>query len=180
MSRDLNLLVPEFREQVEWILTALRGEGHNLRPFFTLRDPWTQAALWRQSRSFTEVRQIMGKLRQEGAPFLAQCFEDVGPQFGRWATNALPGQSWHQWGEAVDCFVVNEAGRAVWSAKHPSYLRYGELAREQGLVAGYFWQRRDAVHVQSRQTAVRAEYTWPQIAEAMESQFGADKEKYVG
>jgi hypothetical protein len=180
MSRDLNLLVDEFKIHADFILAALRGEGHNVRPFFTLRDPWTQAKLWRQSRSFTEVRKIMGKLRQEGAPFLAQTFEDVGAQWGRWATNALPGQSWHQWGEAMDVFVTNDAGRAVWSAKHPAYLRYAELAREQGLTAGFFWQRRDAVHIQLSNQAVRAAHTWPQINETMEERFGPDKEKYLG
>lgn len=171
MSRDLTLLTGPFAEEVPVLLADLFREGYQLRPFFTLRDPWVQARLWRQSRMTQEIHSAAAELAREGAPFLREVLLSVGAQHGRWATNALPGQSWHQWGEAVDCFV-QEHGHAVWRRTHPGYERYATLARERGLTAGYFWKRQDAVHVQKREGKVRSLYTWAQIDEAMKERFG--------
>jgi hypothetical protein len=43
-------------------------------------------------------------LRDRGAPFLADTLTLVAEMRtpGRWATNLLPGSSWHQFGEAID------------------------------------------------------------------------------
>lgn len=171
-ERSLDLLVPGFKPKVEGLLGALMREGFHLRPFFTLRDPWTQARLWRQSRGIQEVNRAAEMLARERAYFLRQALVEVGPQHGRWATNALPGQSWHQWGEAVDCFVL-EGSRAKWSRSHPGYKRYAELAEGMGLTAGYFWpgSKQDAVHVQVRTSSVRSLYTWAKIDEEMRNRF---------
>lgn len=172
MSRDLSLLNPTFNTQVETMLARCLEKGYELRPFFTLRDVREQAKLWRQSRPRDEIQRAITKLRSESAPYIAQILEAVGPQFGRWATNSLPGQSWHQWGLAVDCFVVDENKRAIWSSKHPGYQCYADEARAQGLTAGYYWTRQDAVHVQGPSQGVRSKYTWAQIDQTMRDKFG--------
>lgn len=172
MPADLNLLVPEFRSRVISTLSACARVGFVLVPFFTLRDTLTQAKLWRQSRTADEVRRAVGRLRRDGAPWLAGVLDGAGPQHGRWATNALPGQSWHQWGEAVDCFVKGENGHAIWAATHPGYAAYATAAREKGLTAGFDWVRKDAVHVQLRAESVRDVKTWAEINDAMRSRFG--------
>lgn len=168
----MNLLVLGFREKAQLLLENCAELGATLRPFFTLRGVEEQAKLWRQSRPLSEIEATITKLRNEGAQFIADTLGDVGPQHGRWATNALPGQSWHQWGEAIDCFVVGENGRAAWSSKHPSYEIYASEARKLGLNSGYYWQRQDAVHVQLRAQGVRAIYTWPEIDRTMKEKFG--------
>lgn len=172
MSVDLRQLVPEFRSKIELTLARCQAAGHTLRPFFGVRDVYTQAKLWRQSRALPDILTTAAKLRKEGAPFLAHVLESVGPQHGRWATNALPGQSWHQWGEAVDCFVLGPVNRAIWAVRHPGYEVYAREAKALGLTAGLYWPTRpDGVHVQYREPGVRSLYTWAEIDTAMKEKF---------
>src|ERR1700750_1805896 len=105
MSSKLADLKPEFLAKVNAALAALAAEGLVFHPYFTLRDPVTQARLWRQSRSGQVVRDKIQSLRDQSCDFIAACFEKAGPSTGPWATNAIPGLSWHQYGEAVDCFL---------------------------------------------------------------------------
>jgi len=175
MSRDMELLVPEFRGKATQLISAVADKGFEMRPFYTERDIFEQAKLWRQSRSSIEVRKAADRLVHEGAEYLAKVLLNVGAQHGRWATNALPGQSWHNWGEALDCFVLSDEQRAIWSSKHPGYQCYAETAKELGLVAGHFWQRRDSVHVQHRIEGVRASKTWPEIDSAMKERYHTEE-----
>lgn len=99
------------------------------------------------------------RFEDEHAPYLAAVLRR-GQQIsqpGRWATNNLSGQSWHQFGRALDAHVVAEDGRAVWGPKHPSYERYAFHARELGLFPGYDLVRQDVVHVQDTPQPVRVE-----------------------
>ncbi len=155
MAADLNQLVPAFRAQVERLLQTCAAQGAPMRAYFTLRTPFEQAKLWRQSRSREQIVAEVARLKAQGAPFLAHCIESVGPQNGPPVTNALPGFSWHQWGEAVDCFwLVN--GQAEWSAQklvdgRNGYRVYAQAAQAQGLTAGGLWPRlKDWPHVQLR------------------------------
>src|SRR5688500_11665145 len=106
MAADLEPLVPEFRAKVDQLITRCQREGVEMRPYFAIRTPFEQAKLWRQSRTREEIMNRMATLRAAGAEFLAHCIESVGPQNGLHVTNAPPGLSWHQWGEAVDCVWV--------------------------------------------------------------------------
>lgn len=173
MSTDLTTLNPIFKKQVDDLLLRCEKKGYILRPFFTTRNVQDQAKLWRQSRPIDEIMRAITKLRAEGAAYIAGVMESVGPQHGRWATNSLPGQSWHQWGLAVDCFVVDENQRAIWSSKHPGYLCYADEAKALGLTPGYYWTRQDAVHVQGPAQGVRSKYTWSQIDSEMRQKFGS-------
>ncbi len=133
MSHDLNTLVPEFTSKVEELLNLCDQSGYIMRQFFTLRTPFEQGMLWRQSRSTQEVQQKISELQNSGADFLAHCIDTVGPQNGRHVTNAIPGLSWHHWGEAVDCFCLLD-GKAEWSTRKKvdgvnGYVNYAEKAR---------------------------------------------------
>jgi hypothetical protein len=151
-SRDLGDLIPGLQPQVQELLNKCLLRGIEMRPCATLRDPFEQA---RQSRSREEIERKIAQLREAGASFLADCIERVGPQSGRPVTGAAPGLSWHQWGEALDCFwMVN--GAAEWDAGRlvngvNGYRVYAEEARRLGLTAGGFWPRlKDWPHVQLR------------------------------
>lgn len=152
-SRDLNDLIPELRPGVQELLNHCRTRGVEMRPSATLRDPFEQARLWRQSRAREEIEREMARLRAAGAPFLANCLERVGPQSGPPVTGAIPGLSWHQWGEALDCFWVVD-GAAEWSVTRlvngvNGYRVYADEARRLGLTAGGFWTGlKDWPHVQ--------------------------------
>jgi len=155
MAANLNLLIPEFREKVEHLLENCRHQGVIMEPYCTLRDPYTQARLWRQSRSTAVIQKKIYELKENGAPFLAHCIESVGPQSGPHATNAIPGLSWHQWGEAIDCYW-SVKGSPVWDNLScinsiNGYQVYAKDATKLGLTAGHFWSRfKDSPHIQYR------------------------------
>ena len=178
MSRELSLLVPAFRSKVNELLAACLSNGVTMVPYQTLRDPWTQARYWRQSRSFPEIRAKMEELRSKGAPFLADVIESVGPQDGRPITNAIPGLSWHQWGEAVDCFW-EVAGGAEWSATRRingvnGYQIYAGEAVALGLDVGGHWSSlKDWPHVQLQKgKSPLAYHSLPEIDTIMRDRFG--------
>src|ERR1051325_8002995 len=109
--QDLEL---EFQPGAQQVLDRCADAGVEMRVNETVRTPLEQARIWRQSRTIQEITARITSLRAAGAPFLADCIEKAGPQHGDHVTDAPPGLSWHQWGEAVDCFwVVN--GQAEWS-----------------------------------------------------------------
>lgn len=142
----LDDLTPEARDKFSLLLRRLAHRGDELRPFCTIREPFEQARLWRQSRTASEIVKRCAELRDQGAPRIAACIESVGPQSGRWATNAVPGFSWHQHGEAMDCFLVIH-GQASWDSEAHGYKAYATEA----LMLGLGTVRGDAVHVQLQQ-----------------------------
>ena len=137
MSRDRADLVADFAAQMEAVQAACKARGVDMRPFFTARHPVEQGGLWRQSRSGSEVRAKIASLIDAGAPYLAQCIVDAGSKSGRWATNAIPGLSWHQWGLAEDDYWLVD-GKAEWDADAihnglQGYAVYAEEAERLGL-----------------------------------------------
>jgi hypothetical protein len=148
-------------------------------PSQTVRTPEQQAKLWRQSRSLVEINQAIATLRNSGASYLAEVLDSVGPQHGDEVTKVLPGNSWHQWGEALDCFwEVN--GAAVWSTTKKvnglnGYQVYAAEAKALGLTAGLLWTTfKDAPHVQLRadDNPRSSGMSWATIDETMRSRFG--------
>jgi hypothetical protein len=178
MSRDLADLETGFRVRVEELLASCEQTGYEMKPFFTLRTPFEQGKLWRQSRAKLQVEEKVSELRRKGADFLAHCIESAGSQNGRYVTNAIPGLSWHQWGEAIDCFwLVN--GRAEWSTRLKiegvnGYANYANIADSMGLDAGGLWRSfKDWPHVQLRGEASPTKvYSLEEINCEMEIRFG--------
>jgi peptidoglycan LD-endopeptidase CwlK len=153
MALNLSLLDPTFASRVQQLLDACKQRNVEMRPYCTLRNPFDQAKLWRQSRSSGEITQKIQEFNDAGATFLAYCIQSVGPQYGDPATNAPPGLSWHQWGEAVDSFWV-VSGHAEWSARKlidgiNGYQVCAEEAAKLALTPGGFWKSfKDWPHVQ--------------------------------
>lgn len=178
MSQDLNDLIPAFKAQVEQLLSECESSDYPMRQFFTLRTPFEQGKLWRQSRSKQQVEQKINELRTSGADFLAHCIESVGSQNGRHVTNAIPGLSWHQWGEAVDCFWLID-GNAEWSTRRKingvnGYTNYANIAKSLGLTAGGFWSSfKDWPHVQLRKESNPVKvFSLQEINREMADRFG--------
>lgn len=155
MAADLALINPKLRELLAKLLAKCRAEGFEMRPSSGLRGPAEQGKLWRQSRSSEEIAAKITEFRAKGANFLADCIENVGPQHGDHVTDAPPGFSWHQWGEAVDCFWLLD-GKAEWSTTRlvngrNAYKVYTNEAAALGLTAGGNWKTfKDWPHVQLR------------------------------
>jgi len=178
MSDKLQGLEADFREQVETLLGECRKAHVSMVSYFTVRTPHEQARLWRQSRPWSEISARIEKLKDAGAPFLASVLESVGPQNGPHVTNALPGASWHQWGEAVDCYWEVD-GKAEWSTTRKvngqnGYRVYAATAKDQGLTAGGYWSSlKDWPHVQksAKSSPLSAGMSWAQIDQAMQERF---------
>lgn len=165
MKNPLIGLTEEFAERVEAMMSVIRGEGMTVKPFFGLRSPTEQAKLWRQSRTWDEIERKLDDLTRAGAKRLAACIGTAGPQHGPRVTNAIPGLSWHQYGEAVDCFVVDEFGGAVWDANHKGYTVYAKAAKLVGLKAGRDFG--DPVHVQLNQKEPYQVHTLAEIEDML-------------
>ncbi len=125
-------------------------------PYEKLRTPQIQAEYWVQGRTKNDIAKKISELKDKMAYFLAECIESANPQKGPVITNAIPGLSWHQWGEAIDCYWLKDR-KACWdfdtkdSNNRNGYKIYANEATKLGLDAGYFWENMiDAVHVQFR------------------------------
>lgn len=171
MIFDAETLDPKFLKLCRKLLHELGGRGILVKPVCGIRSPKEQAKLWRRSRETEHIEEMIDKLELLGAPYIAQCLRDAGPQTGSWATNSLPGESWHQWGEAMDLLVMNDAGVVVDDGDDPQYTELGEIAKELGLTSGAFWVHKDAGHVQLRKEGVRTFYEWYEIDRIMRSKF---------
>ena len=179
MAISLEGLVPEFRTNALALLADLAIRGIEMRPCAALRSPREQAILWRQSRAREEIEGAASRLRSQGAFFLAETLVSVGPQHGQHVTNSLPGFSWHQWGEAIDCFwVIN--GFAEWSTNRivdgvNGYRMYSASAKSAELHAGGNWSSfKNWPHVQARKAGspVAEGLTVQQIDVEMKKRFG--------
>lgn len=170
MSRSLDDLIPEFRTKVLNGLADLANKGLHFKPYFTLRDPVEQAKLWRQSRSAAAVSNQIQILRAAGCDFMVACFDKAGPSSGPWATNAIPGLSWHQYGEAVDFYLEDASGNAVWES--PNYSVFGQVGDAKDMYWGGHFGDND--HWQNRRIEPSAALgTLKQINDALELKWQA-------
>jgi peptidoglycan LD-endopeptidase CwlK len=177
MEPVLDSLVDGFQQKVIQLIQNCEQGGIIMQPYFTLRDPFKQAEFWRQSRTTFEIQKKIEELKQSGAFFLAHCIESVGKKYGEHVTNAIPGLSWHQWGEAVDSvWVVNK--KSEWSTQITikglnGYMVYADEAKKLGLDSGFFWTKfKDSPHVQFRKApSPLVELTLIQIDAEMEKRF---------
>lgn len=180
MSNKLSDLVPAFRDKVDLLISNCAAKGVRIVPINTLRSPHEQARLWRQSRSKAEVTAAIEDLRSKGAPFLADVLDGVGPQYSKQeVTRALPGSSWHQWGEAIDfSWEVDGKLEDSETRKVDGVNGYKVMADEAialGLDAGFYWRSlKDGPHVQLRSDAnpLKAGIGWPEIDRTMRERFG--------
>lgn len=96
-----------------------------------------------------DVDAAVQKLKDKSAPWIAgilSSYRDI-PGTNRWLTNGLPGEGWHQWGLAADCYCF-ENGKMVSSGDAPCYKFCAEQAVKMGLTAGFFLEQKDTGHVQ--------------------------------
>ncbi len=177
MPISLAGLVPEFASSLENLIAKCKDKGYEMRPNNGLRTPLAQAKLWRQSRSIEEITAKIDEFKSQGALFLANCIATAGPQHGDHATNAPPGFSWHQWGEAMDCFWVLD-GKAEWSTTKQvdganAYHVFADIGSSLGLTPGGHWPKfKDWPHVQlSKHDSPAAEKSLIEIDDAMKKKF---------
>ncbi|GAG14240.1 unnamed protein product, partial [marine sediment metagenome] len=117
-----------------------------------LRPLQNQARLYRQSRSWSEIKAKILKFENRGFKFLADILDQVGPCSGPHRTNAAPGESWHGYAEAWDACVMVD-GKLIWRYREaPEHWEaYGEAVRQVGMYWAGDWRRfRERAHAQLR------------------------------
>jgi peptidoglycan LD-endopeptidase CwlK len=126
----LQLLYPPFADTVRQMHSTLLSEGIHIIAAQGLRTVAEQQAIWQQGR------------RPDGSYVDPIHHKGV-------VTNAQGGHSWHNFGLAVDCDVLNKDGSVDWNAQHPSWKRMEAVGVSLGLVSGANWVRIvDAPHFQ--------------------------------
>jgi peptidoglycan LD-endopeptidase CwlK len=170
MIKELNDLFPPFKTKVEQLLKNCLARGVVMIPYETVRSLEKQATYYRRGRSHEQVIAAISSLKANGANYIASTLENVGPQDGDKVTNALPGQGWHQYGMAVDCYwLVN--GKDNWDGNATGYKVYAEEAKKLGLTAGFYWKFKDSVHVQLSPLS-KPPFDWKTIDLMMWMMFG--------
>lgn len=119
-EKNLATLEPTTAKLVRELLRRLQGEGLNFKVTSGTRTWAEQTKLYAQGRT------------------------TAGPK----VTNAKAGQSWHNFGVAVDLTLFDKSGkRPKWDGAE--YDRMGAIARELGLEWGGAWRKfKDRPHVQ--------------------------------
>lgn len=153
MTVDFTLLDPKFATICTTLIQNCANKGIKIVPVSGLRTLQEQAILWRQSRSTETINVQIAIYRNNDCDYMADLLEGVGPHEGAHVTNALPGYSWHNWGQALDC-VVNIG----------SYSDYANQACLLGLTAGYnFKSFPDIGHVQLSTYEIPSLYTMKEV-----------------
>jgi len=151
-SRKLEDLVQEAREKADRVMEVCSQVGFELLIYCTERSLEEQAKLYRQSRSWAEIKQKIRTLKDRGFGFVAEILDAVGPCTGPHVTNAGPGESWHNYGEAWDAVPLLN-GKPAWNYLNAraEWDAYGECVRQVGMQwAGDWTTFREYPHAQLR------------------------------
>lgn len=177
MSVDFTLLKPVFSAMAQQVLDMCARQGLKVKPVCGLRTALEQARDWRKGRTAAQINSECETLTSQTADYLALCIKNAGPQNGNIVTHAIPGTSYHQFGEALDVIILDSEGQMIESGSAPEYRKLQEIVKEVGLfpVSGDFdkdWTF-DAGHIQFRpQGSPTQNMTIQQIDTEMKSRFG--------
>lgn len=178
MSRNIDDLRRSFRPIARELIKLTGEKGYEVVPYFTMRNPVEQAKLWRMTRGKSEIGRKVQSLLNAGALYVANVLESVGPQYpgpgitGH-VTYAVPGESWHNWGDAMDCYLRID-GTIEWDGEHEGYAVYGEVAEGLGMTWGGVWTKpNDPGHVQMPPMKPSLYFdTLSSMSSALERKFG--------
>lgn len=150
-SRDLRDLDPEVEEAAREFLASAEREGIDLVVTCTARGLEEQGTLYKSGRTLHEWDRKAKELSDRGLTLCA-LYQRVAPlpkPGGQKVTKAGAGESWHNWGRALDV-VPRRDGQLVWGTSGEDgelWARIGRLGELAGLSWGGRWERfRDFPH----------------------------------
>lgn len=139
----INLLSPETRIRAYETYRLCDQAGVNIRLYMTIRLGSLQAAMWRKGRSTERINSQVDLLIQNGHKQPAKLIKSAGPQTSpKIITNALPGESHHQYGRAWDGGPYDaQLCNYKWDVeKYPEEWEIYRAACEMtGMVSGASW-----------------------------------------
>lgn len=151
-SRNIKDLAPDVQVAANLIVGGCANEDVDIMIYCTLRTLEEQARLYRQSRSWVEIKHKIEKFRARGLGFLADILQHTGPCHGPHVTNAAPGESWHGYAEAFDA-VPMIGGKPAWNYDDAPFewSMYGKWIEETGLNWSGNWKTfKEIAHAQKR------------------------------
>lgn len=123
VNREIGALVPEMAERIRTLVAEMEAVGHPIVVVETLRSYARQDALYAQGRTVS----------------------------GQKVTNARGGQSWHNFGRAVDLAFKDGPKGVTWMGPWDLLGRHGELLGLQwGVVSSKTGKRSDLGHFEFR------------------------------
>lgn len=138
-SRNLLALAPSVRSAAFDFLASATEAGLDVLIYCTYRSHEDQSRLYRQGRSLATITRKARELEDKWKrPDLAEILLGVGPQHGRKATNAAPGQSAHNYSIAFDG-VPMIGGKPQWGTKTDQEKMYWQMYGRLGQAAGLEW-----------------------------------------
>ena len=140
LIRDVELLVPEFKEKVKLLLSNL--EEKNIKYFIneTIRSEVVQDAYFSQGRfplEETNKKRLLAGLWK--------ITEKENSYAITWTKKSL-----HIVGKAIDIYPAMENGLPWFNAPDNLFERIARVAKELSLECGYYWQKPDMPHIQSK------------------------------
>ncbi len=150
MSKLISDLIPIMQQKAIDVVKYCSDSGYPILVYSTRRTLQEQSILYRRGRTYTQIKYKITRLNNLGFDFLAEILHDVGPQMGKYkVTNAGPGESWHNYGEAFDAAPL-VYGKIVWN-NDELWQKYGDAVKINGLVwGGNFTSFVDKPHAQYR------------------------------
>jgi hypothetical protein len=138
VNRDPMQLLPEFRLKLEAVLAKLAGEGTPFKFNEGFRTADRQQWLYGSGRPTV-------KPYGRGGAIVTQ--RDGVTKLSNHQGNGQAGT-----GQAADCYPARPDGKIIWPPppdSDPRWKRYADLARENGLDAGYYWTTfKDLPHIE--------------------------------
>ena len=135
----MSLLTSELRDKVELLRDHCKGRGFTLGISTTVRGPDVQARLWCRSLTPEDVARRRGFIAS-AAPRIAALLKPEYSALGPRMTAHLPGQSWHQLGEALDVYA-DLGGKAIWNGS------IAHAVAEECKIVGLFHSYETPFHV---------------------------------
>ncbi len=152
-SRDISDLRPEVEQATRDLLELCAAVRIDLLVTSTVRSLSEQGTLYRMGRTVEHVESKIEEMRENGFKLLANelAYSPIPSSPGRIVTMAGPGESWHNWGYAIDV-VPLRYGKPVWSTNGEDgklWNELGLLGERCGFIWGGRWERfRDWPHFQ--------------------------------
>jgi hypothetical protein len=141
MATETSLLIPAFRRLLLEAIETTKKRGFVFEPIVTLLTPLDQARLWKQGRTAIDAELKSLALENVQASYLADCIRTAKVHETNLVTNDIPGQSWHQWGEAATVVWIDNNQKLNYSPTYKAYPTnlngyavFGEEAVKLGLV----------------------------------------------
>jgi len=138
VNRDPMQLLPAFRGKLEAVLAKLASEGTPFKFNEGFRTADRQQWLYGSGRPAVKPYGRSGSIVTQ---------RDGVTKLSNHQGNGQPGT-----GQAADCYPAHPDGRIIWPPppeSDPRWKRYADLARENGLDAGYYWKTfKDLPHIE--------------------------------